>query len=117
MAAENARRKRLFDARAVSWLLKLGLIGSAALLAVGLVMQLASGDTVARPMTLLPRAPGVERSWGEAVMSLGVLVLAATPVARALALVGLWIKERDWRFVMVAGAVLFVLGVAIALGV
>lgn len=118
MAAERPQKTtRLLDATVVSWLLRLGLIGSAALLAVGLVLQLVAGDMVARPMTLIPQAPGAERSWGEVVTSLGVLLLALTPVARAAMLVGLWIKEKDWRFVLVAAAVLCVLGVAVALGV
>lgn len=117
MAAEHPHEtKRLLDARAVSWLLRSGLVGSALLLAIGLVLQLASGETVSRPMSLGAEAEGEARSAGEVVMGLGVVVLALTPVARVLALVGLWVRERDWRFVMVAGVVLVVLGVAVMVG-
>jgi len=47
------------------------------------------------------------------LMGAGVVVLALTPVARVLVLIGLWVRERDWRFVAVAGVVLVVLGVAV----
>jgi len=106
------KESALLDAKAVSWLLKLGLIGSAALLAIGMVLQLASGDTVARPTGLVSAGEG-ERTWGEVLMGAGVVVLALTPVARVLVLIGLWVRERDWRFVAVAGVVLVVLGVAV----
>lgn len=114
-ADEPQEEKRLLDAKTVSWLLKTGLVGSAALLAIGLVLQLASGDTVARPMGLVSAGEG-ERTWGELLMGMGVVLLALTPVARVVVLVGLWVRERDWRFVLVAGVVLVVLGVAVVVG-
>ena len=49
-------------------------------------------------------------------MALGVLVLAATPLFRVLALVVLWTRERDWRFVVVALLVVATLSMAIVVG-
>jgi len=45
-----------------------------------------------------------------------VTVLALTPALRVLALVAIWWRERDWRFVGVALAVVATLAVGIALG-
>jgi uncharacterized membrane protein len=45
-----------------------------------------------------------------------VTVLALTPAVRVLALVVLWWKERDWRFVAVALAVVMTLGCGFFLG-
>jgi uncharacterized membrane protein len=99
----------------IQWLLRTGLGISVALMAAGLAVQLGSGARHSNAVRMfeLARAPA---SLGERVMALGILVLAFTPVLRVVALVLLWVKERDWRFVAVALTVAATLALAIALG-
>jgi uncharacterized membrane protein len=49
-------------------------------------------------------------------MAIGVLVLALTPIVRVAALVFIWVRERDWRFVAVAAFVMTMLVVSILAG-
>ena len=116
MAAELAhhdapRREGIWVQR----LLRGGLALSVVLMAVGLAVQLASGSRYAAPVRMFDVADA-NVTTGARLMALGILVLAFTPVLRVLALVLLWAKERDWRFVGVAVVVAVTLGLAIALG-
>ena len=99
----------------VQRLLRTGLALSVVLMGAGLVMQLSSGARLSHPVRMFEIAHA-QVSAGERVMAIGILVLAFTPVLRVLALIALWVKERDWRFVAVALTVAVVLALAIALG-
>ena len=101
------------DQRAVQLLLRVGLGVAVALMAVGLALKVASGSVRSSRIELFALGAG---STADLVMALGVLVLAATPVFRVLALVVLWTRERDWRFVASALLVVVTLSVAILLG-
>ncbi len=59
---------------------------------------------------------GQAPSLGDALMGLGILALGATPALRVVVLAGIWTRERDWRFVAVAGAVVASLTAAVLLG-
>ncbi len=59
----------------------------------------------ARPLTL-----------GDKLMGWGILILAATPAFRVIALFILWMRERDWKFVIVAAVVMITLALSIILG-
>lgn len=103
------------DSLLVQRLLQTGLACAAVLMAAGLVVQLASGARISMPVRM------VELTYasipiGERLMGIGILVLAFTPVLRVVMLAGLWIRERDWRFVLVALSVVLTLGLAIAAG-
>ena len=99
----------------VGWVLRVGLGASVLLLVAGMIVRLGAG---------VDDAPAV-RLWDFAVSggdlglrltTLGVLVLAMTPALRVLALVALWWRERDWRFVAVALAVAVTLSAGILMG-
>jgi hypothetical protein len=84
------------------------------LLLAGIVGKVASGDTAAPALdagALLP-----PRSPADGLLAAGVVVLAATPFVRVLALAGVWVRVRDWRFVATAGVVLCLLVTATLLG-
>ncbi len=98
----------------VQVLLRSGLAVAVVLMATGLVLKVASGSRHAVGTKLFSIGRGV--SLADTVMALGVLVLAATPAVRVLALVVLWTRERDWRFVGVACAVVVTLSAAVVLG-
>jgi uncharacterized membrane protein len=97
--------------RYVGYTLRAGLVLSTVLLAGGLAARLVSGISdapAALPWTF-------EGDLGMVLSSLGVTVLAMTPALRVLALVVLWAKERDWRFVAVALAVVATLSAGVLL--
>ena len=103
---ERARSHR--EHRRIQRLLQLGLALGAAALVAGLAI--AIGGPILRGEPL--RSGGT----GSTVARAGIIALALTPVVRVAALVWLWIRERDWRFVAVGGIVLLVLVFAIASG-
>jgi len=103
------------DRSLVQALLRTGMGASLVLMASGLATKLVTHD-VGAPHVGLFGILGSKLSWGDRLMAMGILVLALTPAFRVLALLILWIRERDWRFVIVAAIVLFALCVAISLG-
>lgn len=104
------------DRNLISRLLRGGLAVALLLMLAGAAARLASGEAVA-PAVPLDAVLRGRASMGDWLMGLGVLALGLTPVLRVLALLVLWVRERDWRFALVAGAVLLTLGVSMALGV
>lgn len=53
---------------------------------------------------------------GLIVTAMGILTLALTPALRVVALVFIWWRERDWRFVGIALTVTIILALAMILG-
>jgi len=100
--------------RIVQTLLRAGLVVAVVLMAVGLAMKIVSGSRHSVGVKLF--ALGDAGSSADLVMALGVLALALTPAFRVIALVVLWSRERDWRFVGVALAVIVTLCVAVLVG-
>ena len=100
--------------RIVQVLLRAGLGVSVVLMAVGLAMKVASGSRHSTEVKLFSLTS--TGSSADALMALGVLTLALTPAFRVIALVVLWSRERDWRFVGVALAVIVTLSVAVVVG-
>jgi uncharacterized membrane protein len=108
-------------ARAVSWTLTCGLTASVVLMLLGWAF------------TLKPTAPEnhaehhAEKGWlalplralhgdGAALLSLGLVVLMLTPVARVLILSVGWARDRDWTFSLIAFCVLALLSLSVLLG-
>jgi uncharacterized membrane protein len=73
--------------------LKAGALTSTALLAVGLVFQLA----------------GIVPALSATLTRAGLVVLMATPVARVVVSVGEYAAEKDWLFFALTAAVLVIL--------
>ena len=96
----------------VGWVLRIGLGLAVVLLGGGMLAGLATGAHDAPPARLWHLDGGA----GLVLTTLGVLVLAFTPAFRVLALVFLWWRERDWRFVAVALSVIATLAAGILLG-
>jgi hypothetical protein len=98
----------------VQLLLRVGLAAATVMVTAGLGWALATGRETSLPVglgALLADAEAPDR-----LMAGGILVLALTPVARVVALLVLWWRERDWTFVAVGFAVVVVLVAAIVLG-
>lgn len=103
------------DGKRIQLILRTGLALSMALMAVGMVMKLVSGDQSAGIVRIEQILEGGTPA-ADRLMITGVVVLALTPAFRVMALIALWSRERDWHFVGIAVVVLIVLGIAIALG-
>jgi uncharacterized membrane protein len=95
--------------------LRIGLGTAALLMAAGLVVALTSGPLPSPPLQVHGLWRG-DVSLSVRLCGLGILVLSATPAVRVIALMVLWIRERDWKYAAVAAVVAAVLTVAIALG-
>jgi uncharacterized membrane protein len=99
---------------AVQAILRGGLAISVALMAVGVGLRLAEGRHDAPAVALFalshPDDPGLT------LIAFGILALALTPALRVFALVYLWARERDVRFVGVALFVIATLLVGVLLG-
>lgn len=95
-----------------------GIVLSGSLLAIGLTVNLASGARgVPGPPSALPALLGSAiRGDGVALIDLGLLALIGTPVVRVMVLAVGWLLRRDFRLAAVAGAVLVLLGLGMALG-
>ena len=115
MASESVKQELATERDLVTNLLRGGLALSTLLMLAGVIVSLASGHVrpIAVSMDDLFRG-GL--SLGERLMGTGILVLAATPAFRVIALLFLWIRERDWRFVIVAAIVIITLSLSIILG-
>ena len=95
-----------------------GLVLSGLLLSGGLTAAWLGGQPQdgEYPQPLASIVAGALRGRGEALMTLGVLALMATPIVRVGVLAVGWLIEGDWRFAAVAAAVLTLLGVSLSLG-
>jgi uncharacterized membrane protein len=100
--------------RSVQAVLRVGLGAAVLAMLAGLVVCVATGQCETRRVRLSeiagPMLPGLR------LVAIGLVMLALTPAARALALVALWARARDWRFVAVALAVISILTVSVAIG-
>lgn len=95
-----------------------GLVLSGLLLSAGLLAAWIGGQPQdgKYPQPLASIVDGALSGRGEALMTLGVLALMATPIVRVGVLAVGWMIEGDWRFAAVAVAVLALLGVSLYLG-
>ena len=106
----------------VSTVLRIGVLVSAALVAVGLGIHLARGGTDPKIFDHFSRVPfdlehlggmarGIARLRGRSIIQLGLLVLIATPVVRVAMSVGVFLRERDGTYIVITlivlGALLF----------
>ena len=99
----------------VQLVLRAGLVTSVVLMVAGLVLRFARGENDAPAVGLLDLFTRGGDT-GLVLTALGILVLALTPALRVLALISVWWRERDYRFVGVALMVLATLIASVLLG-
>jgi len=103
--------------RMIHVVLLAGIAVSVALMAAGLILGLLKGGGIPRgvvPLAELPRA-----AWGlspAAFLSLGLIVLIATPFVRVAGSLIAFAREGDRRYVVLTGVVLAVMCVSVLLG-
>lgn len=94
-----------------------GLALSTALMLVGIGFELARGMALPEaglgPGHVFPRLAALRPS---GFLTLGLLVLIATPILRVVGSITAFLYERDWRFAGVAALVLLIMVASIVLG-
>ena len=110
---DGGERRRRANSR-IQRLLDSGLRLSMVLISAGLLWALATGERTSVPVSLgsLP----VDGSSADRLIAAGLLALCFTPVARVVALIVIWSRQHDLRFVLTGVGVLVVLAIGIALG-
>lgn len=102
---------------AVSRTLTAGVGASLSAMAAGYALALARGGPLPGAATPLSElAAGLLAVDPGALMSLGLLLLLATPAARVVVLAWQFARRREWPFVAVSLIVLAVLGASVLLG-
>jgi uncharacterized membrane protein len=134
---EPARTPHVFHTEEIiSWILRLGVSASAALIVFGVVLLLVSGSTgytgsvsnlaglvqynqsqvAAFPTTPGDVVAGLAQFKPYAFIALGLLLLIATPVLRVASSVVIFLLERDYAYVFITLIVLIILVVSFLLG-
>jgi uncharacterized membrane protein len=103
--------------RMVSRVLRSGIVIAVALMAVGLALSVV--DQEGMPSHVVPLAD-IPPLLGEldpaAYLSLGLIVLIATPFVRVLGSVVAFARERDGRYALITAVVFAVMCLSVALG-
>lgn len=102
--------------RVVQPILRWGMITSLALMLVGLGLGIATGAEGTEIIPLEEIPSGLMGLDPLAFLTLGILLLIITPLARVFGALCVFLKERDRQFVLVSMAVLLAVAVAVLLG-
>jgi uncharacterized membrane protein len=115
----------------ISRLLRIGVGASAALVVIGMLLvfqhhptyrsshtELAAliSASVPYPHRIRDVAGSAFGGQGQGIAMLGLLLLIATPVARVLVSIFIFVRERDPRFVLITATVLLLLITSFVLG-
>jgi uncharacterized membrane protein YfcA/uncharacterized membrane protein len=99
----------------ISYVLRGGVLLSAAVILAGVALRftqpnaVGGGEFIHYPHTLSAVLPEIMERSPEGVITLGLLILLATPVLRVAVSVAAFALERDWRYVLITLIVLVLL--------
>jgi uncharacterized membrane protein len=102
---------------AVHSILIIGLVASSLLLVVGLILDALTGKTLST--ATLPPGEALARTLElrpSGFLSLGLLVLLATPIVRVVGSIIVFLWERDWLYMAITLFVLMVMLLSVLLG-
>ena len=103
--------------RTIRAILLCGIAVSVALMAAGLVLGRGHGGRLPRGVVPLAELPGALAALRPAAyLSLGLIVLIATPFVRVAGSLVVFARERDRRYVLVTAIVLLVMCLSVVLG-
>jgi uncharacterized membrane protein len=103
--------------RMVSRVLKAGVAIAVALMAVGLVLSVFDQEGMPSRVVPLADLPSLLGNLDPAAyLSLGLIVLIATPFVRVVGSIIAFARERDRRYVLVTSVVLAVMCLSVVLG-
>lgn len=94
-----------------------GVLLSALLLAIGLALVLVRGEIrPAQPGDVADTIRGAGNLRGVALLYVGLVVLAATPVLRVMVMAGVYLRRHEWFMLGVSLVVLLLLCLSMLLG-
>jgi len=102
--------------RVVQPILRWGMVLSLSLMLLGLVLGILTGAKEAGVMPLEDIPSGLLELDPAAFLTLGIVLLIATPLARVLGSLCVFIRERDRKFILVSLGVLLAVAVAVLIG-
>lgn len=114
--SQSSHASRTRVERLVERLLLVAIGVSVALMLAGTVLGLAAGDSPSHVLTVSSVPGALVRLEPAAYLSLGLIVLIATPFVRVAGSLAVFALEWDRRYVLVTAAVLAVMCVSVVLG-
>ena len=103
--------------RMVSRILRIGIAISVTLMVIGLVLGFFNSQGMPKHVVPLADLPSLLRAFDPAAyLSLGLIVLIATPFVRVLGSVVAFAREGDRRYVLITAVVLAVMCLSVVLG-
>lgn len=115
-------RELLQLSNSISWILQGGVILSALLIVIGIAMLptrpggLSATRMLNFPQTLGQVGTGLLMLHPQAFIMLGLLLLIATPIVRVAASLVMFIKERDYKYMVITAGVLAILIFSLFIG-
>lgn len=98
-------------------MLLIGLGFSTAVLLAGMALSVAAHRHMPSKVAELGELyGGLKAGEPSSVLSLGILLLIATPVLRVLGSLVEFVLKKDWRFALITAAVLLILGISLIFG-
>lgn len=121
---KNARQVKSYTSVIIGWILRSGVILSAIIISIGLLLLLLHPGGIAGasislgsiPHTLSQVWSGLLMLQPQAIIALGLLLLIAIPVVTVITSMVAFTIERDRRFVVIAGVVLAILITSLLVG-
>ncbi|WP_430535201.1 DUF1634 domain-containing protein [Listeria rocourtiae] len=104
----------------VSGLLRIGVLLSAAVILIGLLLLMFTGTSgypgTTYPTTLTDIFTGIGEFKPYAIIMFGLFCLILTPVLRVLVSLATFLKEKDYLYVAITAIVLIILAISFLIG-
>ncbi|WP_439443596.1 DUF1634 domain-containing protein [Listeria aquatica] len=121
MNTKKSKDEEMYQVEAVvGGLLRIGVIVSAAIIILGLILYIATGSSgylgTTYPTTLASIFSGLVKLKPFAVIMFGLFCLILTPVFRVVVSLFTFLKEKDYLYVGITGIVLVILVISFLIG-
>lgn len=103
------------DRKIIQFLLRLGLWAAIFFMMAGVLINIRTDRMQFQGLSIDQIFSG-ELLLGDQLLGVGILLLASTPALRVVALMLLWIHEKDWPFVGISITVILTLLLSMLLG-
>lgn len=112
----NDKEELLKIERSIGYLLRIGVLISAGIIILGIVLQLFQPVATEKLDSLASLFQGVLQLKGEAVIMLGLFCLILTPVLRVVVSIFAFAKEKDYLYMVITVIVLIILIIGMSFG-
>ena len=99
--------------RWITFVLRAGMILSVCIMVLGLAIYILFPAQSSTAVSIQQLPTEILEGNGQAILLVGILVLIATPLARVLTALAVFIIDRDLKFIAICALVLFVLLLAV----